>query len=109
MDADERAIFQYLKSWGTQFINPREIARRAGPRKRFHEEPDWAKNVLVRMEERGIVEHDIMGRYRLKPMSVEDKKRYWGAPDAAPAPEEGGVEGGNAAAELGPDEYYEQL
>jgi len=38
-----------------------EIARRAGIKKRFYDEPDWAKPVLMRMADRGILESDSSG------------------------------------------------
>ena len=43
MDGDERDIFQFLKTRGTDFVGVMEIARRAGNKKRFYKDPDWAK------------------------------------------------------------------
>lgn len=108
MDADERDIFQFLKSRGEGFTNAREVARRAAGRKRFTDDPEWAKQVLLRMEERSILESDMLGRYRVKPVSKKDKKARWVSPDIAKILAESGVkvDGGN---EAGPDEYYEQL
>jgi len=82
MDADEREIYHYLKGWKHDYLSSREICRRAGGRKRFQREPEWAKPVLNRMVERGIVEMDPAGHYRLKPR--EDKKagekKHWVSP-----------------------------
>lgn len=61
MDTDERDIFQFLKTWGTEFTNAKEVARRAGNKKRFYEDPDWARPILLRMAERGILEGDVQG------------------------------------------------
>lgn len=108
MDADEREIFQFLKSRGEEFVNAMEIARRAGGRKRFHEDPDWAKTFLVRMTERGILEVDPQGRYRIKPVGKRGKNKRWVAPDIAKILQESGVEV-EGTSELGPDDYYEQL
>ena len=47
MDADERDIFQFLKTWGGKFVGATEIARRAGNKTRFYKEPDWAKPALI--------------------------------------------------------------
>src|ERR1039457_737302 len=69
MDTDERDIFQFLKTWGAEFTNAKEVARRAASKKKFYDDPDWAKPILMRMEERGILESDIQGRYRIKPVS----------------------------------------
>jgi len=109
MDSDERDIFQFLKTWGSEYVNPREIARRAGNKRRYHEDPDWSRDVLMRMEEHGILEHDVMGRYRIKPMSKKDRKQRWVSPEIAKTLEEGGIEVESAEGDLGPDEYYEQL
>ena len=111
MDADERDIFQYLKTWGENFSSAMEICRRAGSKKKFHEDPNWAKPVLVRMAERGILESDLAGRYRVKPVGHK-KHKQWVAPDIAELLEEGGaapegVAGGSG--EIADDEYYESL
>ena len=49
MDADERDICNYLKAWPGQFVYGRDIARRAGGKWRFRENPDWATEVLSRL------------------------------------------------------------
>ena len=49
MDSEEQEIFYFLKTWGEEFVNAKEIARRAGGKKKFHENPDWAKPLLMRM------------------------------------------------------------
>ena len=110
MDADERDIFQFLKTWGDKFTNAREIARRASAKKRFHEDPEWAKPVLKRMEERGILESDILGRFRVKPVGKRKAGKRWISPDIAKILNESGVKmEGEGAGEMGSDEYYEQL
>jgi hypothetical protein len=112
MDADERDIFQFLKSWGNQFIAAREICRRAGGRRRFNEEPEWAKPVLLRMEERGILESNATGHFRVKPVKkVREKDERWVSPEIAKILKESGVEVESTGGEsgLGPDEYYDQL
>ena len=108
MDSDEREIYQFLKTWGTEYVGAMEIARRAGNKKRFYEEPDWAKQVLMRMADRGILESDSQGRYRIKPASRKDKNKRWVAPDIAKILQESGVEV-EAGDGLAPDEHYEQL
>jgi hypothetical protein len=108
MDADEREIFHFLKTWGSDFIGATEIARRAGMKKKFYDDPDWAKPVLMRMEERGILQSDSMGRYRIKPVSRKDKQKRWVSPDIAKILQESGVEVGDAG-DVGSDDYYEQL
>jgi hypothetical protein len=100
-----------LKSWGNSFVNAREVARRAGGRKKFGDDPEWAKPVLVRMTERSILESDSLGRYRVKPVSKKDRQSRWVSPDIAKILEESGVkvEGVTEGAETASDEYYDQL
>ena len=108
MDGDEREIYQFLKTWGTEYVGAMEIARRATIKKRFYEEPDWAKQVLMRMAERGILESDSQGRYRGKPLSRKDKNKRWMAPDISKILHDSGVEIETGDG-LASDEHYEQL
>jgi len=68
MDSEEHEVYFYLKDQIDQFVSANSICRHAGGRRRFCESPEWAKAVLRRMQERGIVEADATGAYRLKPM-----------------------------------------
>jgi hypothetical protein len=108
MDSEEREIFYFLKTFGEEFVNGKEIARRASGKKKFYGNPDWAKPVLERMKERGVLESDGQGRYRVKAVGKKSRDKRWVSPDIAKILEESGVqiEGGS---ETGPDEYYEQL
>jgi hypothetical protein len=108
MDTEEREIYHFLKTRGSEFVGAMEIARRATGRKKFHDNPDWAKPILMRMAERGILEDDASGRYRIKPLSRKDKNKRWVAPDIAKILQESGVEV-EGAGDIAPDEYYEQL
>jgi hypothetical protein len=62
----------------------------------------------MRMAERGILEDDSSGRYRIKPLSRKDKNKRWVSPDIAKILQESGVEV-EGAGDIAPDEYYEQL
>lgn len=95
MDADEREVVHFLQTWGASFVNAKEVARRASTKKRFSEDADWAKPVLVRLTEKGVLECDTSGRYRIKPENKHDKKHRWISPDINKILEEGGVETGN--------------
>lgn len=111
MDADERDIYQFLKSWGDEFVAVREICRRAGGKRRYHENPEWAKTVLIRMEERGIVESNATAHYRVKPAYKKKKGKRWVSPEVAKILGEGdaGIESAGEETGIGPDEYYDQL
>jgi hypothetical protein len=81
MDADEREICLYMRGWIGQFVSAVEIARRAAGKKRYRDDPNWAVPVLSRLVEKGILESDSTGHFRLKPRSKkEDAKRRWVAP-----------------------------
>ena len=80
MDADERDICMYLKSWPGQFISGREIARRAGSKWRYEEEPEWAAPALARLVEKGLVESDFNGHFRLMRKGKKDKATRWISP-----------------------------
>jgi len=112
MDTDEHEIFRFLKTWGTNFTSANEVCRRAGTKRRYHEDPNWAKPILARMEERGILEKDVQGRYRLKPVSRKKRRQQWIAPNIAQILKDSGVsaEGdGEGEVVFGDDEYYDQL
>ena len=111
MDSDEREIFNFLKTRSSEFVNAAEISRRAGSKKRFHEDRDWAKPILKRMEERNILQSDMLGRFRIRPTKTKKGNR-WVAPEIAKLLEEKGVKVEDAAGgmdEIAGDDYYEQL
>ncbi len=80
MDADEREICLYLKSYAGQFVSAVKIARHAGGKKRYHEDPDWAVPVMRRLLEKALIEADAAGHYRLRPTIQEEKKRLYVSP-----------------------------
>jgi hypothetical protein len=110
MDIDEREIFNFLKTYGSDYVAAREICRRAGGKKRYHEDHEWAKPILLRMVERSILETNSEGQYRVK---AEKKKKgtRWVSPDIAKILQEGGVEidKADAGGEIASDDFYEQL
>jgi hypothetical protein len=83
MDADEREVYFFLKGRLEEFVSASSICRHAGGKHRFRESPDWAKPVLRRMQERGILEVDASGDYRLKPMPANHARKRWVSPHIA--------------------------
>ncbi len=82
MDADEKDICLYLRGWAGQFVSSVEISRRASGKRRFREDPNWVVPALGRLVEKGLVEADATGHYRLKPISRKDKrKQRWASPE----------------------------
>jgi hypothetical protein len=111
MDADEREVYYYVKSWGRDFVSTREISRRAGGKHKYRQTPDWAQPVIARMVERGILESDNAGHYRVKAASKKDKKkRHWVSPQVAKILKESGRDFSESIkVEEDPDSYYESL
>jgi hypothetical protein len=84
MDADEKDIFRYLCSDPENFIPVSLICRHAGGKHRHRAAPDWAKPALIRMTERGILETDALGSYRLKSAPAQNNNaQCWVSPQIA--------------------------
>jgi hypothetical protein len=109
MDIEEREIFLFLKTYGSNYVNGREICRRAGGRRRYDEDHEWAKPILSRMVERGILETNAEGQFRLKPRKKK-KEGMWVSPDIEKILKESGLEVESAGGtEAESDDFYEQL
>src|SRR5512145_3007373 len=80
MDADERDICNYLKSFPGQFLTGKEIARRAGGKRRYRDDPNWAVQVILRLVEQGMIESDSTGHYRLRKRGEKPKEKQWMSP-----------------------------
>ena len=110
MDAEEREIFLFLKSWQHQFVSAREICRRAGGKRRFRQSPEWAKPFLGRMVERSILETDGNGHYRLKPIPKKSRQKRWVSPQIAKILQNSGKDFGEIViSDAEADSYYEKL
>jgi hypothetical protein len=82
MDADEREIYYFMKPFRNEFLTAREICRRAGGKHRYREDQGWAIPPLLRMLERGILETDPSGAYRIKPKpDSKAKLQRWISPE----------------------------
>jgi hypothetical protein len=92
MDADERDICLYLKGFPGQFISFREISKRAGGKRRFRNEPEWATPVVSRLVERGILESDSTAHYRLKAKPKKQRTERWMSPEIRKILEKSGKE-----------------
>lgn len=108
MDADQREIFNYLKTFGEDWVSAKEVCRRAGGKRRYAEDNNWARPILQQMKERSIIEGDELGRYRIKPLKHGHKGR-WMAPDIEKILRESGVKVDAERADAVDDERYEQL
>ena len=100
MDAEEKEICEFLKSWPGQFVSQREICRRAGGKWRFRENPNWALPVLSRMVEKGVLESDASGHFKLVTEKKQDKKKRWISPHLKKILEGGGAAGSGGVTEI---------
>ena len=107
MDADEREIYSFLQHFGEEWVNAKEICRRAGGKKRFNEDNNWAKPILQRMKERNVLDGDELGRYRVKP--AKKGKGRWVSPDIEKILKEGGVKVDTEQVNSPLDDPLEQL
>jgi len=69
----------YLKSIPGQFVPARDIARHAGGKWRYREDPNWAEPVLSLLLEKKIIETDSTHHYRLI-IKEDKKKKKWVSP-----------------------------
>ncbi len=81
LDADEKMICDFLKTYPGQYVSGREICRRAGGKWRFREDEKWALPVLQRLLEKNELEADPMGHFRwIKKHDRKSKKKWWASP-----------------------------
>ena len=92
MDADERDVCLYLKSFPGQFVSYKDISRRAGGKRRYREEPEWATPVLSKLVEKAIIESDATGHYRLKTRADDPRANRWVSPQIRRILEKSGKE-----------------
>jgi len=81
VNTDEREIFDYLHTWGESFVSAKEVCRRASTKKRYGQDPAWALPILLGMAQDGVIEKDLMGRYRVKPGAEKDEDEGGISPD----------------------------
>jgi len=66
LSSDELQILDYLRGWDEKFISMMEVCRRAGGRRKYEEAPEWAKGLMGRLVEAGMVQVNERGHYRIK-------------------------------------------
>src|SRR5438046_2262551 len=81
MDAEEKEICDFLKSWPGQFVSGKEIARRAGGKWKYRDDPNWAVPILLRMVEKQLVDSDAGGHFRFRPQDKKAKQKRWISPE----------------------------
>jgi hypothetical protein len=106
MDADETEVCTYLKAFRGQFVSPKELARRAGGKWRFRENPSWATPILLRLVEKGALECDASGYYRLREKDKQKSKK-WVSPQIKAILEHSGKDFGDLLETDKQDEFFE--
>jgi hypothetical protein len=94
MDADEKEVYNYMKTCGEQFVSAREICRRAAGKWRFRDDPSWATPVLLHLVDKGILESDASGYYRLRQRD-KNEPRKWVSPQIKEILEKSGKDFGD--------------
>jgi hypothetical protein len=72
VNADEKAIIDYLKASPKTFISGREIARKVWGKARYEEDRYWAVPILAALVTKNWLETDCAGCFRIKP---EERKK----------------------------------
>lgn len=81
MDYDERSLRIFLKGYPGQFVSARVISRRLGGKRRYHDNPLWVLPILSKLVEKGHVETDAQGHFRIrKPDPTDHRKRTYLSP-----------------------------
>jgi hypothetical protein len=107
MDADEREIYDFLNTFGEEWVNAKEVCRRAAGKKRFNEDNHWARPILQRMKEQRILEGDQLGRYRIRPEPKDRHKGRWVSPDIEKILRESGIKADADRADAAAGEGHE--
>ena len=113
MDAEEREIFFFLRREPDTFVPAHSINRHAGGKRKHRESPNWASPVLLRMMERGILETNPTGAFRLKPIpapETADRSPQWVSPQIAELLRKSGKKfDAVIRRDLDPEAYYDSL
>ena len=73
LSSEELEILEYLKSWNGKYVTMIEICRCAGGRKKFRENPNWAKGLMARLVESLLVRVNERGHYCWVDLANPDK------------------------------------
>jgi hypothetical protein len=76
---EEREICAYLRSFPGLFVSAREIARRAGGKWRYQDNPQWCTPILAQLLEKKVIEKDASHNFRFI-AKKETKPKHWISP-----------------------------
>ena len=66
MNADEKEIYDFLKTRQGIFVAVHEISKYLGRGRQFEMDRNWARPILRRMEMEGYLEANPFGEYRVR-------------------------------------------
>jgi hypothetical protein len=65
VSAEQQQVLNFLRSSRTTAFSAMEVARKAGTRKQFEEDPRWAVECLRYLLDMKLIERDEQGRYKM--------------------------------------------
>ena len=72
MNAEEKEIYEFLKTRLGLFISCSEISKYVGRGRQFELDRNWARPLLRRMEMDGVLEANPFGEYRVRELQPGD-------------------------------------
>ena len=86
MNHDDDMVLDYLGKFPHVFVSVMEVCKRAADRRRFNSQPDWARAVLSRLAQQGVLEANPTGQYRIKiKEEKEEEKKHRNGPRPDPS------------------------
>jgi len=74
LSQEEQAVLNFLATSRGAYFSAREICRKAGGKRLWDENQRWALPILSRLVDRGLVEQDNAGHYRLANSAREERR-----------------------------------
>jgi len=76
MNSEEKQILDFLQPCPNVFFSHREIGKKAGTRRQFGLDPDWARPHLKHLAAKGHLKTNPLGQFCFVPSEERDKKVY---------------------------------
>ena len=64
LSSDEIEVLEYLKAYNGEFVSMGEICRSAGGRHKYKDSPNWARGIMPRLVDEGLIQVNERGHYR---------------------------------------------
>jgi hypothetical protein len=76
MNFEEKQILDFLKALPGVYFSVTEIARKAGTRKQFYDNPTWPRPYLVNLVQQKELGTNSLGQFCYKGVHEKKKRRY---------------------------------